>query len=60
MFNTIVYLKKSNNNRLCLYFALLALDFKNFIYIFIFIFNANASVFVVSILKFVNIAFKEN
>jgi len=60
IFDAIIYLKRNNNNRLYLYFALLALDFKDSTYIFISIINANASAFIVFILKFANIIFKEN
>jgi len=60
MFDAIVYLEKDNNNRFYSYFALLALSFKDFIYIFFLIVNANANAFVIFMLKFVNIAFKEN
>ncbi len=60
MFDAIVYFEKDDNNRLCLYFALLALNFKDFIYIFTLIVNANANAFAIFVLKFVNIAFKEN
>jgi len=59
-FNTIVYFRELNNNKFYIYFALFALDFKDFIYIFISIVNANASAFAIFILKFVNIVLKED
>ncbi len=43
-----------------MYFALFVLDLKDFIYIFVIVINANIDIFVVFILKFVNIIFKES
>ncbi len=43
-----------------MYLALFASNLKDFIYIFIAIVNANANTFVVFMLKFVDITFKES
>ena len=43
-----------------MYFALFALNLKDFIYIFIVVINANTNIFVIFIFKFVNIVFEES
>ena len=60
MFDIIIYFEKVNNNRFCSNFAFFASNFKDFFYIFIVVIYANINIFVVSIIKFANIAFKQN
>ena len=43
-----------------MYFAFFVLNLKFFIYIFTVVVNTNISIFVVSILKFINIVFKKS
>ncbi len=43
-----------------MYFALFALNLKDFIYIFIVVINANTNIFVIFIFKFINVTFKKS
>jgi len=60
IFDVIVHFEKINNNKFCLNFALFAPNFEDFFYIFIVIVYANTNIFIVIILKFVNITFEQN
>jgi len=60
MLNAIVYFKKVNNYKLDTNIKFFLLNFKDVSYIFIAIIYANTNALVILILKFVNIALKEN